>query len=103
MRKLHTSLLTGTLLLGATVPVAAQPYQNYQAPAQDVLYVKHRRHPIGPGKGALIGGAGGAVIGALAGGPKGAVIGGAVGAGAGAVTGSALEHRRHRRAYRRYR
>jgi hypothetical protein len=43
---------------------------------------------IGPGKGALIGGAGGAVLGAVfGGGLKGSLIGGAAGAGIGAVVG----------------
>jgi hypothetical protein len=43
---------------------------------------------IGPGKGALIGGAGGAILGAVFGrGLKGTIIGGAAGAGIGAVVG----------------
>jgi hypothetical protein len=45
---------------------------------------------IGPGKGALIGGGGGAVLGALLGGGlKGSIIGGAAGAGIGAIVGKA--------------
>lgn len=45
-------------------------------------------HGIGTGKGALIGGAGGAALGALfGGGMKGALIGGAAGAGIGAIAG----------------
>lgn len=57
------------------------------------------RGGIGPGKGALIGGAGGAVLGAvLGGGLKGSLIGGAAGAGIGAVVGEAGQnHRDHRR------
>lgn len=57
---------------------------------------RHQDNGIGPGKGALIGGAGGAVLGALfGGGLKGAVIGGAAGAGVGAVAGAAAQdHRR---------
>lgn len=56
------------------------------------------------GKGALIGGVGGAIAGGLIGhGAKGALIGGAIGAGGGYVIGN--EHRRHeakeRRAYYR--
>jgi hypothetical protein len=48
---------------------------------------------IGPGKGALIGGASGAVLGALFGhGLKGAVVGGAAGAGIGAVVGEAHQN-----------
>ena len=58
-----------------------------------------KRGGIGPGKGALIGGAGGAVLGAaLGGGLKGSLIGGAAGAGIGAVVGEAAQsHRDHRR------
>ncbi|HLW55332.1 MAG TPA: YMGG-like glycine zipper-containing protein [Candidatus Angelobacter sp.] len=48
---------------------------------------------IGPGKGALIGGASGAVLGALFGhGLKGAVVGGAAGAGIGAIVGEAHQN-----------
>lgn len=48
---------------------------------------------IGPGKGALIGGAGGAALGAIFGrGLKGAIIGGAAGAGIGAVVGKAHQN-----------
>ncbi len=54
-----------------------------------------RRGGIGPGKGALIGGAGGAALGALLGGGlKGSLIGGAAGAGIGAVVGNATQNRR---------
>jgi hypothetical protein len=49
---------------------------------------RHDDGGIGPGKGALIGGAGGAALGALfGGGLKGALIGGAAGAGLGALGG----------------
>ncbi len=57
---------------------------------------------IGTGKGALIGGAGGAGIGALAGGGKGALIGGAIGAGGGALVGHQVAHNRHNRQRRAY-
>ncbi|HWW98748.1 MAG TPA: hypothetical protein VNY74_13665 [Edaphobacter sp.] len=57
----------------------------------------HRQGGIGPGKGALIGGAGGAVLGAVfGGGLKGTIIGGAAGAGIGAVVGQAAQSRRNR-------
>ena len=56
----------------------------------------HKRHSgIGAGKGALIGGAGGAGVGALVGGGKGALIGGAIGAGGGALVGNANANKRH--------
>jgi hypothetical protein len=50
---------------------------------------------IGPGKGALIGGAGGAALGALfTGSAKGAIIGGAAGAGIGAILGKQAQDNR---------
>ena len=57
----------------------------------------HKAHSgIGTGQGALIGGAGGAVLGALfGGGAKGAIIGGAAGAGIGALLGKSAEDNRH--------
>ncbi len=58
---------------------------------------------IGPGKGALIGGAGGAVLGAVfGGGLKGTIIGGAAGAGIGAVVGNAAQNNRRDRYGRPY-
>jgi hypothetical protein len=56
---------------------------------------------IGPGKGALIGGAGGAVLGGIfGGGAKGAIIGGAAGAGIGAILGEAHQNNERRDDYR---
>jgi hypothetical protein len=56
----------------------------------------HRKGGIGPGKGALIGGAGGAALGAVfGGGLKGSLIGGAAGAGIGAVVGQAAQNKRN--------
>ncbi len=58
---------------------------------------------IGPGKGAAIGGAGGAVLGLLfGGGLKGALIGGAAGAGIGAVAGKVHQNSRRDRYDRPY-
>ena len=48
-----------------------------------------RHHGVGPGTGALIGGAAGVVLGGILGGGKGALIGGAAGAGVGAAAGAA--------------
>lgn len=62
-----------------------------------------RRHQggIGPGKGALIGGAGGAALGAIfGGGLKGALIGGGVGAGGGALVGKVHQDNQRNRDYR---
>ena len=55
---------------------------------------------IGPGKGALIGGAGGAALGALfGGGAKGALLGGAAGAGIGALLGEQHQKSERRQDY----
>jgi hypothetical protein len=63
----------------------------------------HRQGGIGPGKGALIGGAGGAVLGAVfGGGLKGTIIGGAAGAGIGAVVGQAAQDKRDDHYHRPY-
>lgn len=57
-------------------------------------HFNHRQVGIGPGKGAAIGGAGGAILGAVfGGGLKGSLIGGAAGAGIGAVVGEAAQNR----------
>ena len=66
---------------------------------QDNSY-RQRQGGVGPGKGALIGGAGGAVLGAIFGrGLKGTIIGGAAGAGIGAVVGEANQNNRRRNDY----
>jgi len=63
-------------------------------------YNNQRQDGIGPGKGALIGGAGGAILGALfGGGLKGTIIGGAAGAGIGAAVGEAKQNNRRDRGY----
>ena len=56
---------------------------------------------IGPGKGALIGGASGAALGAIfGGGLKGTIVGGAAGAGIGAVLGQANQNSKNNNYYR---
>ena len=63
----------------------------------------NRQGGIGPGKGALIGGAGGAALGAVfGGGLKGAIIGGAAGAGIGAIAGQAHQNSQRRNDNRYY-
>jgi uncharacterized membrane protein len=57
-------------------------------------YVYHHHSTL---KGALIGGAGGALVGGLAGGGKGALIGGGAGAGAGYLVQKYRNHRQRRR------
>ncbi len=62
-------------------------------------YPDYNQHKggIGPGKGALIGGAGGAALGALfTGSAKGAIIGGAAGAGIGAILGKQAQDNERR-------
>ncbi len=83
---------------------AATLLQAVPTPAQTDFHQDPRYHHggIGTGKGALIGGAGGAGIGALAGGGKGALIGGALGAGGGALVGHQVAHNRHQRQRRAY-
>jgi len=67
-----------------------QHYQEYDR--------RYHEGGIGPGKGALIGGAGGAALGALfTGSAKGAIIGGAAGAGIGAILGEHAQDNRERR------
>lgn len=107
--KRWTNAALGLLLAASTaVPTVAQQNGYYNG-MQQGYYGKnrrgyddrndHRRYDrdeeykrthggIGPGKGALIGGAGGAALGALfGGGLKGALIGGGAGAGVGAIAG----------------
>ncbi len=87
-------MLSSALLAISFAPAVAQHHD-------DDTY-KH--HGIGTGKGALIGGAGGAGVGALLGGGKGALIGGALGAGGGALVGNhnAQVHHRHYREQHSY-
>lgn len=59
---------------------------------------RYHRGGIGPGKGAVIGGVGGAALGAVfGGGAKGAIVGGAAGAGIGALLGEHAQNERDRR------
>jgi hypothetical protein len=106
MRRLQAYLVAGGLLLSSMMPLAGQPnrrdqyYNGMRGRVQQGDYDRYsrddeRRHHhddkgggIGPGKAALIGGAGGAALGALfGGGLKGTLIGGAAGAGIGAIGG----------------
>lgn len=62
-------------------------------------YYGNHYNGVGPGTGAVIGGAAGVVLGGLLGGGKGALIGGAAGAGIGAVAGAANKDAHDRRYY----
>jgi hypothetical protein len=76
--------------------------RDYGRRGDDRRYDDHQGG-IGPGKGALIGGAGGAVLGALfGGGVKGALIGGGVGAGIGAIAGKSHQDSERRDDYYRH-
>ena len=98
MRKLNSIFLAVPLLIASALPASADVHHRYRH-----HYVRHtyatqqpyHGHGVGPGRGALIGGAGGAVLGGALGGGKGALIGGALGAGTGAVVGKT--HQDHMR------
>ena len=102
-------VLAFTMLLPLATTALAQYHDNFYRGAQrhqpyNDGYDRRRYHDddrhrggIGPGKGALIGGAAGATLGVIfGGGAKGALIGGAAGAGVGAITGKAHQDRRDR-------
>jgi hypothetical protein len=79
-------------------------YNRYNDPRyrSDNGYYSNNQGGIGPGKGALIGGAGGAVLGAVFGrGLKGTLIGGAAGAGIGAVVGEVHQKQQQNQYYPR--
>lgn len=117
-KKIAAALVAAPLLLASATPALAQhgrhdrfnrgAYQGgrggyYGGGGYDRRYDDRHRGGIGPGKGALIGGAGGAALGAIfGGGAKGALIGGAAGAGIGAIAGQANANGRHRREDRYY-
>lgn len=90
---LMTAALAAAILMPALPTLAQGDFHNDP---------RYHHGGIGTGKGALIGGAGGAGIGALAGGGKGALIGGAIGAGGGALVGHSVAHNRHKRQRRAY-
>ncbi|SEB70584.1 hypothetical protein [Terriglobus roseus] len=95
--KLTGLVLSAVMMFGATAPLVMTTDAHAQQYYRDSHGRRHKRHSgIGAGKGALIGGAGGAGIGALVGGGKGALIGGALGAGGGALVGNANANKRHR-------
>lgn len=103
MKRMTGLLLGGAMLLGSIGPLVSnadaqshhrrRAHQTYRNNNGD--YRPIHRGGIGPGKGALIGGAGGAGVGALVGGGKGALIGGAIGAGGGALLGKNAQDRRN--------
>jgi hypothetical protein len=123
MKRLMTAVLCVPLMAATAIPVSGQNRYNdrgshqrfnqgayeggrggdYYGRDHDRRYQDYDRRyhqgGIGPGKGALIGGAGGAVLGGLfTGSAKGAIIGGAAGAGIGAILGkNAQDNRRDRR------
>jgi len=113
MTKLRKAVLAPLLFAISLAPAYAQHHNNsayyngmrngarggnyYNGNRDRPYHDDHRRDQggIGPGKGALIGGAGGAVLGAVfGGGLKGTIIGGAAGAGIGAVVGQAAQNNR---------
>jgi outer membrane lipoprotein SlyB len=122
MVKRFTLISTAGLLfcsmLSSSLPAVAQPNHNDsrfykganrgvhggnygQGNYQEHHYDQNRNQGgIGPGKGALIGGAAGAVLGAaFGGGVKGSLITGAAGAGIGAVIGQSAQNNRQQNNY----
>jgi hypothetical protein len=122
MPRISMFRLPGVLLLsvalGAALPSAAQPRQDqnhfYQGASRGVHggnygydrgrhYRDDNQGGIGPGKGALIGGAAGGVLGAVfGGGVKGSLITGAAGAGIGAIIGGVAQNNRDNNNYYRH-
>ena len=126
MSKLRSACLIASLLFATSIPPATAQnqhnsayydgmrkgahggdYYNNRDPNYNNHYHDDHRQPtnqggIGPGKGALIGAAGGAALGAVFGGSlKSTLIGGAAGAGIGAVAGQAAQNNRNNN-YRPY-
>lgn len=120
LNSLHKTLLIVSLLFTTLLPANAQ-YRNdrfhngvRQGGRGGQYYNDRDRHydedhhrdqgGIGPGKGALIGGAGGAALGAVFGRSlKGTLIGGAAGAGIGAIAGQVAQSKRDNNNHRHYR
>ena len=124
MPRMSVFKLPGVVLLsvalGAALPTAAQPRHDqnnfYQGASRGVHggnygYDRGRHYRndnqnqggIGPGKGALIGGAAGGVLGAVfGGGVKGSLITGAAGAGIGAIIGGVAQNNRDNNNYYRH-
>jgi hypothetical protein len=114
--KIRQVILIVPLLLGTSLPHASAQrndgfYNGVRTGGHGGQYYDdrhyyhddHRRDQggIGPGKGALIGAAGGAALGAIfGGGLKGTIVGGAAGAGVGAVVGQANQNSKRRDYYR---
>jgi outer membrane lipoprotein SlyB len=116
---LPAAVLLSCSLLSSGFPALGQGGRNndshfYQGASQGVrggnyghgryhehnYYDNRNQGGIGPGKGALIGGAAGAVLGAaFGGGVKGSLITGAAGAGIGAVIGQAAQNNRNNNNY----
>jgi hypothetical protein len=112
MTKIRNSLLISPLLFAIALPASAQRHDNFNRGMRNGghggnyyderhhddrydHYDEHHSGGIGPGKGALIGGAGGAAIGAIfGGGLKGTIVGGAAGAGIGAIVGQVNQNNR---------
>jgi len=106
MMKIRNSLILSPLLFAIILPASAQHHndnfnQGVRKGGHGGQYYDNNRHydhhsgGIGPGKGAIIGGAGGAALGAIfGGGLKGTIVGGAAGAGIGAIAGQVNQNNR---------
>ena len=116
MNRLRNSVLLSPLLFALVLPATAQHRddnyykgvrqggrggQYYDNRHDDRRYNPPPKGGIGPGKGALIGGAAGGALGAVfGGGLKGAIVGGAAGAGIGAIAGQANQNSKRNDYYR---
>jgi outer membrane lipoprotein SlyB len=115
--RISASMLSAVLLFSCALPATAQPRHDqnhfYDGASRGVHggnygydrgrnQYQNNQGGIGPGKGALIGGAAGAVLGAaFGGGVKGSLITGAAGAGIGAIVGKSAQDNRDRNNYYR--
>jgi uncharacterized protein YcfJ len=93
-RRALAALLSIVLLIGA--------FGTFDVNAQRRSRHYYRGHHHSRTKGALVGGAAGAVVGALVGGGRGALIGAGAGAGSGYLIQRHRNNRHHRRYYSRY-
>jgi hypothetical protein len=112
MKTLNRWIVSTVLVASMTTPLISQrdgfyngvrSRNGYNDNYDRRYYDRHNQGGIGPGKGALIGGAGGAALGAIfGGGLKGALIGGGAGAGVGAIAGKVHQDNRRRDYRERY-
>ncbi|HKF59152.1 MAG TPA: YMGG-like glycine zipper-containing protein [Blastocatellia bacterium] len=92
-RNVLAAIFTIAVILFSVVPSSSAMWHRHYYVYHRHYYVYHHHSEL---KGALLGGAGGALIGGLAGHGKGALIGGAAGAGTGYLIQRYRNHHHHR-------